>query len=123
MTVDRKEQLLRDLDRLQSSFQEQSGLISAYREREKRYTTKVADLESVIATFEKTVRAKERRSRGREAVTNMQGEVQRLRDAGEEDQRVVATQRATIDEKEQEVASLKNALHRGYAVIKPMGRT
>jgi hypothetical protein len=121
LTVDRKEQLLRDLDRLQSSFQEQSSLISAYREREKRYTTKVADLESVIATFEKTVRAKEAEiARMREAVANMQGEVQRLRDAGEEDQRVVATQRATIDEKEQEVASLKNALHRGYAVIKPM---
>jgi hypothetical protein len=121
LTVDRKEQLLHDLDRLQSSFQEQAGLISAYREREKRYTSKVADLESVIATFEKTVREKEAEVvRLRQAITNMQVEVQRLRDAGEEDQRVLATQRATIDEKEQQVASLKNALHRGYAVIKPV---
>jgi len=121
LTINRKEQLLRDLDRLQISFQEQSGLINAYREREKRYTSKIADLETVIAKFETTIRQKEAEvTRLREAVTNMQVEVQRLRDAGEEDHRVLATQRATIDEKEQQVASLKNALHRGYVVIKPM---
>jgi hypothetical protein len=121
LTTDRKEQLLRDLDRLHSSFQEQAGLISAYREREKRYGSKIADLESVIATFETTVRAKEAEvARFREAITNMQVEVQRLRDAGEEDERAIARQRVTIDEKEQQVESLRNALRRGYVVIKPM---
>jgi hypothetical protein len=121
LTIDRKDQLLRDLDRLQSSLQEEAGLISAYREREKRYASKIANLEAVISTFETTVREKEAEVvRLREAIKNMQVEVQRLRDAGEEDRRVLTTQRATIDEKEQQVASLENALHRGHVVIKPM---